>query len=127
MEQATKIMAKVDDTALEQLIIDAIQDIKGQNIIKIDLKDVEDSAADVFIICEGESVTKINAICNNIVRKVKDQMRINPGHLEGGNGAKWILVDYFSVVIHIFYPETRGFYDLEGLWADGKFTAYENV
>jgi len=112
---------------LADLIVDAIRDIKGQHIIKIDLREIDDSPADYFIICEGESTVKINAISHNIARRVKEEAGMKPGHLEGGPGAKWILVDYFSILVHIFYPETRAFYDLEGLWADGEVTEYSDL
>lgn len=115
------------ETELSEVIIDAIQDIKGANIVKIDMRKVQDAPAEYFIICEGESVTKINAIANNIQKRLKNELGLKPGHMEGGVGAKWILLDYFSILVHIFYPETRAFYDLEELWSDGLFTNYENL
>lgn len=112
---------------LNHLIIDAIQDIKGKNIVKIDLRSLEDAPTDFFIICEGESSTQVKAISENINRKLKEHMGIAPNHKEGADGAKWILVDYFQTVVHVFYPETRAFYDIEELWSDAKITEYENI
>jgi len=70
---------------------------------------------------------KINAIANNINRRVKEELNLKASHMEGGPGAKWILLDYFSTLVHIFYPETRVFYDLEGLWSDGVSTTYDSI
>ena len=127
MEQTKKQTVSNQDTDLADLIVDAIQDIKGDQIVKIDLRKIKDAPADFFIICEAESTVKINAIANNVNRRVKEELGLKPGHLEGGPAAKWILVDYFSTLVHIFYPETRAFYDLEGLWSDGTITTYDSI
>lgn len=112
---------------LNHCIVDAIQDIKGKNIIKIDLSHIEDAPADYFIICEGDSTTQIKSISDNINRKILDKLGVKPLHTEGMEGAKWILVDYFDTVVHVFHPETRVFYDIEELWGDGHSTIYENL
>lgn len=112
---------------LNDLIVDAIQDIKGKEIVKLDLRKVKDAPADYFIICQGESNTQIRAISDNIYRRVKDTLNMAPSHVEGSVNAHWILVDYFNIVVHVFYPETRSFYDLEDLWSDAEFTHYDNL
>ena len=112
---------------LNHLIIDAIQDIKGKNIVKLDLRSLEDAPTDYFIICEGDSSTQIKAISDNISRKLKQEVGLIPNHTEGMDGAKWILVDYFDTVVHVFYPETRAFYEIEELWGDAVRTDYENL
>lgn len=117
---------KVTDV-LNNWIIDAIQDIKGKNIIKIDLTKIDDAPADYFIICEGDSTTQVKAISDNISRKIINKLGIKPAHTEGVEGAKWVLVDYFDTVVHVFHPETRSFYDIEELWGDGQQTNYENL
>lgn len=121
----TEVITKEENLA--DLIVDAIRDIKGEHILKIDLRQIDDAPAEFFIICEAESTVKINAIANNIIRRVKEELGMRPGHSEGGTGAKWILVDYFSTIVHIFYPETRAFYDLEGLWSDGIVSEYADL
>jgi len=112
---------------LNLLIVDAIQDIKGKNIIKLDLTSLDEAPARYFIICEGDSSTQVKAISENIGRKLKEKMGVTPNHVEGIEGCRWILVDYFDTVVHVFYPETRAFYDIEELWGDAKMTQYENV
>lgn len=108
-------------------IIDSIQDIKGKNIIKLDLTNLEDRPTDYFIICQGESSTQVKSIAENVKIRLKDELNILPVSSEGIDGAKWILVDYFDVIVHVFYPETRDFYDLEDLWSDAVMTNYEDL
>jgi ribosome-associated protein len=109
------------------LIIDAIQDIKGQNIVKLDLRKLSDSPADYFIICEGESTTQVRSIAENVARRTKNELKINANHIEGLGSSIWVVVDYFDVVVHVFYKETRDFYDLEDLWSDAEFSEYQNI
>ena len=109
------------------VIIDSIQDIKGKNILKLDLRDLEDGPADYFIICEGDSVTQISSISDNVVKRMKEEFDILPSHVEGKQFSTWVLVDYFDIIVHIFYPETRRFYELEDLWSDAKITEYQNI
>ncbi len=124
-----KVLKEVETLTSEMndLIIDSIQDIKGLNIVKLDLRSLEDTPTDFFIICEGESTTQICAISENVVRRIKDEMGVRPLHVEGMANARWVLVDYFDTIVHVFYPETRSFYELEDLWSDAEITEYENI
>ena len=108
-------------------IIDSIQDIKGKNIIKLDLRNLDDRPTDFFIICQGESSTQVKSIAQNVQFRLKDELGVVPVSSEGVSGAKWVLVDYFNVIVHVFYPETREFYDLEDLWSDSEITSYEDI
>lgn len=112
---------------MNDLIIDSIQDIKGKNIVKLDLRRLEDSPADFFIICEGDSNTQVKAISDNIQRKLKAEGKVLASHVEGERNALWICLDYFNTVVHVFYRETRSFYELESLWSDARFTEYESL
>ncbi len=112
---------------LNALIIDSIQDIKGKNLIKIDLRHLDDAPTDFFIICEGDSNTQVKAISDNIYKRLKQEAQQLPSHFEGQQNALWILLDYFSTVIHVFYKDTRKFYELEDLWSDGLFTEYQDL
>ena len=113
--------------ALNDLIVDAIQDVKGKNIVKLDLRKLKERPTDFFIICEGDSIVQVRAIADRVRSKVRDLTGRRPGHLEGGNNSIWVLVDYFDVVVHVFYPETRAFYDLETLWSDADITTYPDL
>ncbi len=108
-------------------IIEAIQDVKGKNIVKIDLRKLDDGPTELFIICEGDSTTQVSAIASNIQKKLRKDLGVKPFHSEGMKHSKWILVDYFEVIVHVFYPETRKYYDIEDLWSDGDFTEYQDL
>lgn len=112
---------------LTDLIIDSIQDIKGKNIVKMDMRKIDESPADYFIVCEGESTTQVNAIAGNIEKRMKETYGLRPTHIEGRRESKWILVDFFDVIVHVFYPETRQFYDIEDLWRDADTTEYQDI
>ena len=115
------------EDVLADLIIDSIQDIKGKNIVKLDLRKLDHAPTNYFIICEGESNTQVRAITQNINKRIKEELGILPNHTEGQSDSRWFLVDYFDMVVHVFYPETRTFYDLENLWSDAEVQVYEDL
>jgi ribosome-associated protein len=121
------IQPKTASDGLQELIIDCITDIKGKNIILLDLRELNDVPADFFIVCEGDSTTQVRGIAGNIERRLKTERKLHPGHVEGLEHAKWVCMDYFDTIVHIFHPETRRFYDLEQLWSDARRTAYKDV
>jgi ribosome-associated protein len=123
---ASKLPKSAEDTKFLDLIIDSIQDIKGKNIVLLDMRHLLDAPARYFVICEGESSTKIKAIAGNVQRRAKIEMN-QRAHSEGQLSAKWVLVDFFDVVVHVFDKETRHYYDLEDLWSDAKITEYQNI
>ena len=108
-------------------MIDAIQDIKGKHIVKLDLRQIEDAPTDYFIICEGDSNTQVKAISDNVHKRLKDELGAFPSHVEGTGSSTWICLDYFNTVVHVFYRETRSYYELEDLWGDAQFTEYETL
>lgn len=112
---------------LNDLIVDAIQDIKGKDIVKIDLSQIEEAPADYFIICSGDSSTQVSSIAGNIIKRAKDELRLKVPHKEGMDNGTWVLVDFFDTIVHIFHRETRRYYDLEDLWNDGETTEYQNL
>lgn len=120
VKKAPRVKAAAN--GLQDLIIDCITDIKGKNIVLLDLRELYDAPAEFFIVCEGDSTTQVRGIAGNIERRVKTERQLNPGHVEGLEHAKWVCMDYFDVIVHIFYPETRRFYDLENLWSDARRT-----
>jgi ribosome-associated protein len=100
-------------------IIAAILEKKGDNVICLDLRKIEEAVADFFIICEAGSQPQIRAIAGNIEDKVKEKCDENPYHHEGYQKLQWVLIDYVNVVVHVMLPENRKFYQLEELWSDG--------
>ena len=119
--------ARASHNGLHDLIIDSITDIKGKNIVLLNLKALDEAPADYFIVAEGDSTTQVRAIANNIERRLKNEQKIHPGHIEGTQHAKWVCMDYFDIVVHIFHPETRSFYELEQLWSDAEKIEYHNI
>jgi ribosome-associated protein len=113
--------------ALNNFIVEGIQDKKGKNIVQLDLRHLEDAPAEFFIICEGDSNVHVKSISEGIMKKVRDEVKTRPDHIEGSVGSKWVLMDYFTTVVHIFHPETREFYELENLWSDAKVTEYADL
>ena len=105
---------------LISLIIKGIEEVKGENINIIDLREIENTVCDYFIICDGSSNTQVNAIAGSIQKTVSKAIKDKPWHVEGENNATWILMDYIHVVVHVFQKETREFYDIENLWGDAK-------
>ena len=112
---------------LNNLIVDAIQDIKGKAVVSIDLRRVEDSPASFFVICEGESQVQVRAIAENIRRRARTELGETARRAEGTDKANWVLLDFFDVVVHVFNRDARAFYDLEGLWGDAPITSYEEL
>ena len=107
-------------------IIEAIQDTKGEDVRIFDLSQIENSVAETFIICSGNSNTQVSAIAGNIEKKVRNDLKERPWHVEGTDNAMWILVDYVSVVVHVFQRHIRDYYDIEELWGDAKITTVES-
>ncbi|MFK7949012.1 MAG: ribosome silencing factor [Saprospiraceae bacterium] len=112
---------------LNELIIEAIQDKKGIDVIKIDLRHLSEAPTDFFIICHGNNENQVKAIADNIEFEVKMKGNELPLHTEGKQNSVWILVDYFDTVVHVFHHEAREYYGLEKLWSDGKVTEYQNL
>ena len=105
---------------LTSTIIDAIQDKKGQKITHIDLAGVATSPVPEFIICQGKNPTQTYAIAENIKDKVREHLHLKEVTSEGYRNSQWIILDYGSLMVHIFLPEPREYYNLEDLWSDGK-------
>ena len=114
-----------DKQALIDKIVDAVQDTKGEDIMIFDLSKIENSVAETFIICSANSNTQVSAIAGNIEKKVRNDLQERPWHVEGSENAMWVLVDYVSVVVHIFQKHIREYYDIEELWGDAQITRIE--
>ena len=110
------------NSKLFKTILNAIQDKKGDNIVSLDLKKIDEAVADYFILCEAGSNIQINAITQNIEAVVEMECDESPYHIERGD--TWTLVDYVNIVVHVFQKEQRIFYNLESLWEDAPRTEY---
>ena len=119
----TKNISSLDE--LISLIVQGIEDIKGQNISLLDLRNIENTVCDYFIICNGNSNTQVNAIVSSVQKNVSKNIREKPYQIEGVENAEWILMDYVNVVVHVFQKHKREYYDIENLWGDAKITEIE--
>lgn len=106
------------ESTIFKAIIRAIQEKKGEYIVSLDLRNIPEAVADFFIICEAGSPPQIKAIADQIEEEVKRYTGENPYKHEGLSTLRWVLIDYVNIVVHIFHPETRQFYQLEEMWND---------
>ena len=113
------------DLLLEN-IIKGIFEKKGKDVLKVDLRNLENRITDFFVICHGSSVTQVDSICDSVEDTVRRGAGEKPGHVEGLDNCFWVLLDYGNVVVHIFLEEYRNFYSLESLWADASIEAIKD-
>ena len=106
-------------------IVRGIEEIKGQDIEILDLREIENTVCDYFVICNGTSNTQVNAIVNSVQKLVSKALQEKPWHVEGSNNAEWVLLDYVDVVVHVFQKQIREFYNIEGLWGDARLLKIE--
>lgn len=119
---------KVDETDLLVLsIVSAMQDKKAKSIKVLDLRGLPSAFADCFVICHGGSDRQVEAIANSVEEKAWKELKEKPWNLEGKSKGEWVLIDYISVVVHVFQEEKRSFYAIEELWGDAQITEIEDV
>lgn len=113
---------------LVNLIVDAMQDKKAHGIVVVDMSDIDGGICSAFVICQGNSPAQVDAIA----RQVGDKLRLSEGYVRplsvaGLSAARWVAMDYVVVMVHIFLPEERRFYNLENLWADATITTVPDL
>ncbi|MGC9342296.1 MAG: ribosome silencing factor [Bacteroidales bacterium] len=114
-----------EDKLLE-IIIETIKNKKGKEIVSINLKEIEHSVCEYFVICHADSTTQVGAIAEEVKQKTKELANIPADHIEGISNSQWVLMDYINIVVHIFLGEYRNYYHLEELWADGELTKHDD-
>ncbi len=123
-------MAKKKEVKESQMILDVaikgLQEVKGENIVSLDLTSLDNAVCDHFIVCTGSSNTHVNALAASVKDELKNTLTERPWHSEGFGNAEWIILDYVNTVVHIFQEEARTFYNIEGLWADASITKIED-
>lgn len=107
-------------------IIKGIEEVKGNDIDILDLREIDNSACDYFIICNGNSNTQVSAIVNSVQKTVSKEIKDKPWHVEGMENAEWVLMDYVNIVVHVFQKNIREYYNIESLWGDAKITTIAN-
>jgi ribosome-associated protein len=96
----------------------AALDKKASDILVLDLRDTP-AFTDFFVLCSGHSTRQVKAIADGVEETLR-AAKVRPAHVEGYDRAEWILMDYFTFIVHVFTPQTRVFYSLERLWGDAE-------
>lgn len=122
-----KNKATTQSTNISEVIVHGIQEKKGNDIVRLDLRNIHSSVADYFVVCHAESSTQVKAIANSVEEEVFKALGIDPYRKEGLQNAEWILLDYFDVVVHIFKTDKREFYGIEDLWGDAEMKYYQSA
>ncbi len=112
---------------LAEVIVKGMQEKKAKKIVKIDISEINEAAADFFVICHGDSDRQARAISEGVEEETIDALKEKPVNREGQSEGRWVLLDYIDVVVHVFQKDIREFYEIEDLWHDGKITAYEDL
>jgi ribosome-associated protein len=113
---------KSSEDALISNIITGIENVKGLDVILLDLRDIENTVCNYFVVCSGSSNTHVNAIVSAIQKTVSKELKEKPFHTEGIDNAEWVLIDYVNIVVHVFQKHIREYYNIEELWGDAKTT-----
>ncbi len=116
----TKLLNIKRDNELIKTIVQGMLEKKANNITIMDLSNIENSFCNHFVICEAESKPQLQAITNSVEEFVRKKLSLKPHHIEGIQNAEWILLDYLTVIVHIFRSDVRDFYKIEDLWADAR-------
>ena len=116
---------KKTDTLLAH-IIEGIEEVKGEDINVLDLREIENNVCQYFVVCSGNSNTQVRAISGAVQKLVSKAIHEKPWHVEGLETSEWILMDFVDIVVHIFQKQTRSHYDIESLWGDAKQTLIES-
>jgi ribosome-associated protein len=120
-----KAAVKTAYPPLVHAILDGLSDLKAENATVIDLRDLENAVSSFFIIADAQSNTQVSAMSQAVRKQAREQCAERPWHVEGEDNSEWILLDYVSTVVHLFQTPARSFYDLEGLWGDGKIEVFD--
>lgn len=113
--------------ALVQKIAEGIQEKKGTRIVIADLTSIQDTICKYFVICQGNSPSQVTAIVESVHEFVRKHDGTKPIAVDGLANAQWVAMDYADVLVHVFLPEVREFYDLEHLWADAQLTTLPDI
>ena len=116
----------INNDVLLANIIKGIEEVKGNDIDILDLREIDTAVCDYFVICNGNSNTQVNAIVNSSQKVVSKELKDKPWHVEGSENAEWVLMDYVNVVVHVFQKHIREYYNIEDLWGDAQIISLEN-
>ena len=114
-------------TYLSEIAVHGIQEKKGNDIVRLDLRNLNSAVSDYFIVCNADSTTQVKAIADSVEDEIYKLTQTNPWRKEGSENAEWIILDYFDIVVHIFRTEKRDFYGIEDLWGDAEMKYYQSA
>lgn len=117
----------LDAQALSHVAVEGLQNLKGKNIVRMDLRGSDGAVTDFFVIATGTSDTHVKSLAESVLKEVKAQAREFPISKEGLSSGEWVLLDFVNVVVHIFLQSKRDFYQLERLWGDAEVERYEDM
>ena len=122
-----RVRHQTDNT--EQIVatvVEAMDSIKGKEIVTLDLRETGSAVTDYFVICHAASKTQVDAIADKVEELVFEKTHAKPYHVEGRDNTEWILIDFVDVVVHVFLESARSYYKLEELWADAERIVKQN-
>lgn len=114
------------ENLLIEAIVEGVRRKKGEGIVNLDLSGIENTECSHFIVCHGNSNTQVEAIARSVEETVEEITGENVWHTDGYRNAQWILLDYSSIMVHVFQKDYRNHYDLESLWADARINNYNS-
>lgn len=114
-------------TYLSEIAVHGIQEKKGNDIVRLDLRELNSSVSDYFVVCNADSSTQVKAIADSVEDEIYKSTQTHPWRKEGQANADWIILDYFDIVVHIFKTEKREFYGIEDLWGDAETTNFKSA
>ncbi|MGJ1205620.1 ribosome silencing factor [Sphingobacterium lactis] len=124
-------MSKNKNTSLSEKLADVVihgmQEKKGNEIVRMDMREVNGTLSDYFVICHADSTTQVNAIAKSVEDEVYKAFGEDPRHKEGQGNGEWILLDFIDVVVHIFKTDKRSHYNIEDLWGDAQVNTYQSA
>jgi ribosome-associated protein len=116
-----------ESTSISELVVYGIQEKKGNEIVRLDLRNIHSSVADYFVVCHAESSTQVKAIAQSVEDEVLKALKLEPWRKEGLQQSEWIILDYIDVVVHIFKTDKREFYGIEDLWGDAEMKSFKSA
>jgi ribosome-associated protein len=116
-----------ESAAISEIAVHGIQEKKGNDIVRLDLREIHSSVADYFVVCHAESSNQVKAIANSVEDEIYKAFKQDPWRKEGLVNSDWIILDYVDVVVHIFKTDKREFYGLEELWGDAEMQFYKSA
>lgn len=116
-----------ENQELVKSIIEGIQEKKGKKISVVDLSGIEDTICKYLVICQGNSPSQVGAITDSVKEHVRKNIGYKPSATDGTQNCIWVALDYIDVIVHIFVPDARSFYDIENLWKDAEIEEIPDI